>query len=106
MKPNRIFLNSVDLLLCFVLVTVILIISPEISYATAPNDNLLIFYELDEINCGGAPPMTLGNFLKRTLAGEIGSFIQMEAIKANVIAARSFTISPQTANIYTHTDGQ
>jgi hypothetical protein len=50
--------------------------------------------------------MTLGNFLKRTLAGEIGSFTQMEALKANVIAARSFTLSPQSADIYTHTDGQ
>ncbi|MDY6867694.1 MAG: SpoIID/LytB domain-containing protein, partial [Chloroflexota bacterium] len=84
----------------------LVIASPEPVYANGPEGNLLIFYR--ESSQTGSPclgPMTLSAFLKRTLAKEVRGLISPEALKANAIAARSFTLSPQNADLYIHTDG-
>ncbi len=109
MVRNCDFTSSSYLLLKFIVLLIsILIIFPKTAQSAGPDDNnLLIFYRLTgESNCGNHPPITLGDFLKRTLAGEVGDFTSLEALKANAVASRSFTLSPQTVDIYTHTDGQ
>ncbi len=78
---------------------------------SVPDDDMLIFYRLNSTEtCGTYPPMPLGEFIKRTLSWEIqeaeGDAWDEDALKANAIASRTFTISPYKADKYLHSDGQ
>ncbi len=84
-----------------------------------PSDSMLIFYREvspiedpvtnPDIFCAADGSMTLGEYIKRMAVGEIGQAQQQgwdtDAIKAVVIAIRTFTISPFKSYNYTHSDG-
>lgn len=70
---------------------------------------MLIFYRRFDRNSPCEGPISLGEFLKRTLSWEIkeGENAWNEnALKANAIAARTFTISSYKSDVYVHTNGQ
>ncbi|MFN8453760.1 MAG: SpoIID/LytB domain-containing protein [Anaerolineae bacterium] len=65
----------------------------------AVSDSIQIFYRpTSGSSCQG--PISLGDFLKKTLAGEVYDNWPVEALRANAIAARSFTISPYKSTVH------
>lgn len=91
-----------SLLLGFAILAGILTTSAAANEAMIPlavSDSMQIFYRLSSGGtCQG--PISLGDFVKRTLAGEVYDNWPAESLRANAIASRSFTISPYKSTAY------
>jgi len=107
-RQYRIFSNSFSLTLGLAILISILTTSTVIGQASLPDDHMMIFYRRTSNDPVCRGPIQLGEFVKRTLSWEIqgGNNWPTDALKANAIAARTFTISPYNSDKYLHSDGQ
>lgn len=74
----------------------------EVLQPLAVSDSTQIYYKLTS-NGSCLGPVSLSYFIKRTLAQEVSGSWPAEALKANAIASRSFTISANSSEIYQNT---
>jgi hypothetical protein len=107
-RQQRNYSNSLSLALGLALLMSILTTSTVIGQVSLPDDQMMIFYRRTSTDPVCRGPMQLGEFIKRTLSWEIqeGNNWPTDALKANAIAARTFTISPYNSDKYLHSDGQ
>ena len=105
---HRNFSTSLSLALSLAVLMSILTTSIVIGQVALPDDQMMIFYRRTSTDPVCRGPMQLGEFIKRILSWEIqeGNNWPTDALKANAIAARTFTISPYNSDKYLHSDGQ